>query len=439
MQLEFISNTGLYLEHAGMVIGMDLWFTQGAFEGSWFHYPPLRRTKFSIKDCQYIYISHIHPDHCDLKALSEASRKVMFIVPNYFKQLLERKLRAFGFKRVISLAPEQQVTLDCGARVTLFGQFVNNLYAKADFGNLIDSAILVEWDGKVILNCNDNYLDEQSARAIVERYPAIDLALMPHSASGPYPASFRNLTTAEKVSEALRLQRQYIAHFVQMTGIIKPRLVVPMAAEYAIVGRMYEKNPHIGLASAHDAVNAVYEGMAKSGGKTRAIHLDCGTILNLDTTEVSGLPVRQSAMTALMEFATDLKDIPYSYDWETACTNVAEFDALMQKARQHIWNVQTRLNWKRDYNVYLSVDEELGYAFNFSEMGYTKLDGYPEKKIAPFLECFLSRQLLYSILTRRSHWNNAEGGLHIDFNRDPNEYVPEVFVLLSFLHVPVQA
>jgi len=304
---------------------------------------------------------------------------------------------------------------------------------------LIDSAIVVEWDGKIILNCNDNYLDEPSAKGIAARYPAIDLALMPHSASGPYPASFRNLTIAEKVSEANRLQRQYIDHFAQMTDIIKPRLVVPMAAEYAVVGRMYEKNPYIGLASAREAVRVVSEAVARSGGETRPIQLDCGTILDVDTGEISGSPVRRFDTSALMEFASALKDIPYSYDWEASCTDTTEFDSLMEKARQNVWRVQSRLNWKRDYNVYLSIDEELGYAFNFSEMGYAKLDRYPEKKTAPYLECFLPRQLLYSILTRRSHWNNAEGGLHIDFNREPNEYVPEVFVLLSFLQVPVQA
>lgn len=437
MKLEFISNTGLYLEHSGTVIGMDLWFTQGAFEGSWFHYPPLRPTNFSITDCHYIYISHIHPDHCDFKALAEARRETVFIVPDYFNKLLERKLKAFGFTHVISLAPGQKTTLDCGAQVSLFGQFVNNLYAKADFGNLIDSAIVIDWDGRIILNCNDNYLDDSSAKKLVAQFPVIDLALMPHSASGPYPASFRNLTKAEMTSEANRLQHQYIAHFAQMTEIINPRLVVPMAAEYAIVGRLYKKNPYIGLASAREAVNTVREATNRRNGVTRPIHLDCGTILDVDTGEISGLPVRQFNESDLMRFASELKDIPYSYDWEGSCTDAAELDALIEKARENVWRAQGRLNWNRDYNIYLSIDEDLGYSFNFSEIGYVRLDAHQKRKKEPYLECFMSRQLLYSILTRKSHWNNAEGGLHIDFNRQPNEYIPEVFVLLSFLHAPL--
>jgi hypothetical protein len=61
------------------------------------------------------------------------------------------------------------------------------------------------------------------------------------------------------------------------------------------------------------------------------------------------------------------------------------------------------------------------------------LNGRDAERREPYLECFLPRPLLYQILVRRAHWNNAEGGLHIDFFRRPNEYVPEVFTLLSFL------
>ena len=47
MELEFLSNTGVYLASEGHVFGMDLWYTQGAFEGSWYHFPPLRPTKYA--------------------------------------------------------------------------------------------------------------------------------------------------------------------------------------------------------------------------------------------------------------------------------------------------------------------------------------------------------------------------------------------------------
>jgi hypothetical protein len=111
----------------------------------------------------------------------------------------------------------------------------------------------------------------------------------------------------------------------------------------------------------------------------------------------------------------------------------ADFDTLVRSARAGLWKKQQRLNWKKDYNVYLTVDEVPSYAFNFAREELAVLDGRAPERREPYLECFLPRPLFYQILVRRAHWNNAEGGLHIDFFRRPNEYVPEVFTLLSFL------
>ena len=358
MELEFISNTGCFLEHNGIVIGMDIWLTQGAFEGSWFHFPPLRKTKYTEKNCHYIYISHIHPDHFDMKALSNCEKNTTFIVPNYFNNLLEKKIKNFGFKNIISLGKNESCTLACGAKIKLFGQFVNNLHADANFGNMIDSSIVLEWAGKTLLNCNDNYLDKKSAFAIKEEFQKIDLALMPHSASGPYPASFDNLSLSEKKMEANRLQVEYINHFFEIAKIIKPNIVVPMAAEYAIVGRFYKKNAYIGLASAFDAANKINSDKVLSKS-TKAIHLDCGTILDIETEDLSGLEVRNYQSKDLMSFASNFKDVPYSYDWESSIADSFELDSLFARSRNNIWQVQERLNWKKDFNVYFNLEGEL--------------------------------------------------------------------------------
>ncbi len=431
MKLEFVANTGMYLEHGGTVLGMDLWLTQGAFEGSWFHYPPLRETKHKVADCDYIYISHIHPDHCDFHALATARRDAKFVVPNYFGRLIERKLRAFGFRNVVSLGGGESTELGSGLRVKLYPQFVNNLFHEAAIGSLIDSALLIEWDGRAILNCNDNYLTPEWAAKLKRELPPLDLLMSPHSASGPYPASFRNLSTGEKAAEAKRLQTQYIGHWVNTTSTLAPRLVVPCAAEYVVVGELAEKNPYIGLAEAKDAVAAL---LARQGGPApvRPIQLDCGTVLDVDTGEVSGLPVRNPAAEDRQAFAKAHRAIPFDYHWEDSFTD-ANFDELVASARANLWEKQARLDWKRDYNVYLTIDETPRYAFNFSREGFDVLNGDASKRLEPYLECFLPRPLFYQILTRRAHWNNAEGGLHIDFFRKPNDYIPEVFTLLAFL------
>jgi UDP-MurNAc hydroxylase len=53
----------------------------------------------------------------------------------------------------------------------------------------------------------------------------------------------------------------------------------------------------------------------------------------------------------------------------------------------------------------------------------------------PRLACTLDLRLLRRILDRVSHWNNAEIGCHVEFNRVPNEYQPDLHTALQFLHL----
>ena len=133
-----------------------------------------------------------------------------------------------------------------------------------------------------------------------------------------------------------------------------------------------------------------------------------------------------------MSFAHSMRMITFRYDWEDTCTNPDEIDQLAIRARANLWSVQNRLDWFQDYNVYLNVDGEYLFHFNFNDETLKRLPNGQSLREKNYLEAWLSPQLLYSIVTGRVHWNNAEGGLHIDFYREPDIYIPEVYTLMSF-------
>ncbi len=260
---------------------------------------------------------------------------------------------------------------------------------------------------------------------------------MPHSASGPYPASFRNLSLDEKKAEARRLQQDYIEQFVKMGRIVRPRLLVPCAAEYVVVGELHHKNQYIGLASADEATAAFNAVAQEQGIETRAVRMDCGSLLDVGSGAVGGPPIRTWTEDDRTAFAASYKDVPFSYQWESDTADADEWLGLICAARANMWSRQQRLDWKRDHNVYLNLDDDDAlFHLNFNSPSVRHEPDSGVTRVKPYLECFLSRQLLHAIVTRKAHWNNAEGGLHIDFFRDPNLYVPEAFTLLSFFHCP---
>jgi UDP-MurNAc hydroxylase len=47
----------------------------------------------------------------------------------------------------------------------------------------------------------------------------------------------------------------------------------------------------------------------------------------------------------------------------------------------------------------------------------------------------IDERLLRLILDRKSHWNNADIGCHIDYFRHPNIYEPDLHLALQFFHL----
>ncbi len=52
----------------------DPWLSSGEYYGSWFAYPPFPEDKISQLQYDYIFVSHIHPDHLSEKNIGFAKR-----------------------------------------------------------------------------------------------------------------------------------------------------------------------------------------------------------------------------------------------------------------------------------------------------------------------------------------------------------------------------
>ena len=68
----------------------------------------------------------------------------------------------------------------------------------------------------------------------------------------------------------------------------------------------------------------------------------------------------------------------------------------------------------------------------FSE-GIKKLN--LESNLPKVIKNNLKRSGLFYILDKKSHWNNAEIGAHINFFREPNIMEPDLHTSLSFFHL----
>ena len=60
-----------------------------------------------LNNCDFVYISHNHPDHLNDYTLRYLKQEMPIIVPNFKDSSTEIKLKNLGFKRVIPLSFNQ--------------------------------------------------------------------------------------------------------------------------------------------------------------------------------------------------------------------------------------------------------------------------------------------------------------------------------------------
>ena len=103
MRVTHLSSACVLIEHKNTKVLTDPWLSDSEYYGSWAHYPPLGDIDFSqFSDLDYIYISHIHPDHMSRKSLAEFNNDIPILIHSYDSKFLKMGLQRLD-KKVIEL------------------------------------------------------------------------------------------------------------------------------------------------------------------------------------------------------------------------------------------------------------------------------------------------------------------------------------------------
>ncbi len=249
-----ISNACCIYESNGFRLLADPWLTDGAFEGSWFHDPPLKAKPEDFLDVDALYISHIHPDHADPETLKHFRRDIPIVTLADQNSFCAKHLSRMGFTDVFAMQDGTRTEIG-PFDVKMFGPFTRHPFHGDDceVGNIVDSAIWIS-DGRCsVLNTNDNTPSIAAARALQGKYGSPTVAQLQFNSAGPYPACFINLSREEKLAEHHRLIERQLEHSAMVGAVLGAQLVQPFAGAYRL-GMGYEHmNEYLGTTSAEYA------------------------------------------------------------------------------------------------------------------------------------------------------------------------------------------
>lgn len=447
MRLQYISSACVLIEDDDVKILCDPWLVDGAYLGSWFHYPPLKFQPEQFNDVDFIYISHIHPDHFDPNTLNRMNKKIPIIINNYVSKFLKNNIEKLGFK-VIELNHNTRVHLKNNLYINILAadacnpqlcaQFIGCAVMETTVGaTQIDSMCVIDNGKEVVVNVNDCpwELANFSAKFIMNQYDHVDLLLTGYSGAGAYPQCF-DITDDEKEQEMQNKKIKFLTHGENYVNLFKPKFFLPFAGRYTLGGKLTKFNKYRGNPELDEAYDYFSKSSKINHEKSQCILLNTGSFFDITTGNTSN----SYAPIDLEEKQKYIDDVlsKIKFDYENDLVpNSEEILQLLPKSYDRFEKMRLTIGFISDTKILLELSNEKFISISCNGDGYDVIDTKEIEKLSKYMIFSLDKRLLKRALMgpKFAHWNNIELGSHIWHKKVPNNYERGLYYCLNFLHV----
>ncbi len=417
----------------------DPWFGDNAYDGTWTQYPKYENIFELVGEFDYIYISHIHPDHyCKdtLKSLFDKYGEKKILIADWGKNhtnYLERKLASDGFQDLLEISNKKRLGN------TLLDIIPNKTGSKSD----IDSAIVVS--SKVtkhaLLNINDCIYNKFLFKKIIKLKEELDvdfnLFCLGYTGAGPYPQTYYSPKLEKEIliqkSEEKKLS--FFNRYKKAISEIPSKKRLPFAGKYLLQGNFSKLNKFRGVADALEI---------KEFDKDAIIIDDNGE--NFFDIEKMACSKERKKLYKIPDQLYPEKE----YFWREVIKFDPSKSLLKRLLIKSIFNAHNKseceINCFFSIYVYDTPDEleEIWNVLKPQEIYEPLITFNCNKNEEPLKIChksiihshiFLEKKALFAVLTGITHWNNYEFGSVFQVRRVPDLHNQEMQNYLNFLSV----
>ena len=415
MEITFLRGATILLSDGHKRLICDPWLEDGIYYGAWAHYPQFTEeewTSHRVTDVDYIYISHVHPDHYDPKTLKHFKGQKV-IIHKYANAFLRKKIEGLGF---------EVVELDNGAAFDMGHGFNIRVFAADDCdpskcgvffkcvpgvrSAQIDTLGVITTPAKTVVNVNDCPigLSKDLAAKIGNDYK-VDLACVAYALAGALPQCYRMPATAKALVAEQRSEFGvgYVAEFARL---LKTKNVLPFAGDYQLCGRLADLNEWRGIPPIEATRNwllanglKVFCNNLSSEGRLRYIHEE------------------------LRNRKLDYEDDPEPSEQEIADLLKPAFERFDAKRKE--------FDFKAKSTIHLHVGDGNWFIIPPTGEPHISTDGPTDSFVAIATDPKLLKRLLMG--PKGAHWNNAEIGSHLIFER-AGQMELGMQLLMSYFH-----
>jgi len=400
----------------------DPWFSEGIYDGSWFHFPKVSDPLASVGDCDLIYVSHIHPDHYDgefLKTYFKKYGKKKVIIADHTPNHLAGKMRADGIEATI---------LSDSLRIG--DTSIEIIPHKTGSISDIDSAIVVRYTDTnkrthCVVNANDIIFDNEMKQKLKTAAGEVDILLCGYTGAGPYPQTYFELDDPELIDQALKKKLAFFERYKGLIGTIQAKKNIPFAGKYVLGGKLSTLNAVRGVADPVEVLaidsNAVV--LADNGGEIDTL-----------TFHPSAIRTEPYSSALLDQRMDEIKKLKMDYERLIPESEIHQLP-LRRLLNAAARNAVAKSECDHDYYFCINVKDEY-VVINANKQAKAGLKICDKESLPmPRSEIYIDPRYLFGLLTNIYHWNNAEVGSQYNTRRYPNEFDRKAQSFLNYLAI----
>ncbi len=443
MKVKYYNNSAIMVEHKNTKILFDPWLVGQTNYGSWGIFPELKVDWNDFNDLDYIHISHIHLDHLHKETLKKLPNNIPILIHKWDDKFVKMNLERMG-KKVIEIEHGEKFNLGDDLDFYLYAAdgcnpsecfkfFGCGKVGKDSKSVGLDTFSVLTTNEKKFMQINDCPLPLMinTLKMIKDKFKVIDLLFVSYTGAGSYPQCWTSYTDDEKLNKfGLVKKKKFLDWGMGFLNYLEPRYYMPYAGQYVLSGFLSKLEKF----KVTPDIPETLEFFNKNYNKGISFVLNQNEYFDLETEKASAPYVHPSdkEKEKYIEDVLSKVKFPYEYDDEV---NLKQILDLIPRAFERYTEKRIELNFKTETNIYIYLVEDKMLKIPGNGNSYSVIDRnsfndnrYVTYKVHP--------KLLYRILRgpKYSHWNNAEGGSHIEFSRKPDIYESALYHSMSFFH-----
>lgn len=447
MKVTYLQSAAILVEDEDQSVLCDPWLLDGAYYGSWCHYPEPDYEPEDFHEVDYIYVSHVHPDHFHPESMRRLDTDTPVLIHDYRWDYLREAIEGLGFE-VIELPHGEPFALGDDWHINVFaadgcdpeacGNFFGCTWydeqAETPGSTQVDSMAVIDNGEQTLVNTND--CPFEMARPTFERikaaYGDVDVLCHQYSAAQFYPQAMIDYTHEEKLSASREviLEKHRLAE--RFVDLFEPEYYMPFAGEYVLAGSLAHLNEYTANPPREQAYDYFTSNIDPD--EHQCVFLNTGEYLDVADGSVSQ-PFQPSDPEQKEAYIREvLAERTFTYEHDPI-PGVDELQSYVPDAYERLEDKRETIGFRSPTRVLIPLVDDTTLEVTLDGDGYrylsdrdVDLDEYDR-----YVKMVLDPRLLRRIFEgpHEAYWADAKIGSHIGIGKDPDVYERGLYNCMS--------